>query len=132
MAASRLPAAPKGLGAIGKAMWKTFLGDLPNDMELDPRELNSLHRACRCADEIALLEASIDEVGVVVRGSRGQPVVNRALEEVRLMRLAESRLLATIQLSAEAAETPKQARARRAAETRWRLEGEQRRGAKAS
>ena len=114
---------PPGLGAPGKALWKAILADVPEDFELDARELHALRRACRTADEIALLEAAIDEAGAVVRGSRGQPVVNRALEEVRMMRLVEARLLASIKLSVEV-ETPSQARSRKAVATRWRRENQ--------
>jgi hypothetical protein len=122
-----VPAPPTGLKQAGQLLWRSIIAVETDTHELDARELHALARACRCADDIAALEASIDEHGVMVRGSRNQPVVNRALEEARLTRLAEARLLATIKLAPEEPETPMQARARKAAEARWRYEGEEKR-----
>jgi hypothetical protein len=97
------------------------LSDVPSGFELDHRELHLLARACRCADEIAMLEKSIDKTGPVVTGSRGQPVLNRAMEEVRLARLAEARLLSMLALEERdaGATSPRSLQARRAAHARW-------------
>lgn len=116
-----IPAPPPGVGSAGEALWRAILDDLPDEKELPPREMHILHRACRVAHEIALLEASIDETGVTVKGSRGQPVLNRALEEVRLARLAEAKLLTLLGLDEFEAEalTPSQRQAKKAANTRW-------------
>jgi hypothetical protein len=115
-----IPRPPRALGRAGRALWRAILTDVPAEYELAARELHILGRACRVADEVDLLERSIDEVGVVVRGSRGQPVLNRALEEVRLARLAEAKLLTLLDLEErEATESPRQQQARRAANARW-------------
>lgn len=117
----KIPRPPAGLGDAGKRLWTAILADVPAEFELPPRELHLLGRACRVADEIALLEASIDETGVTVRGSRGQPVLNRAMEEVRLARLAEAKLLTLLDLDEreERARTPRQRQAAKAANVRW-------------
>jgi hypothetical protein len=64
--------APEGLGDAGRNLWYSIIGAVAAGNELDERELHSLERACRCADEIALLEAAVDRDGVTVEGSRGQ------------------------------------------------------------
>lgn len=100
-----------------------ILGDLDAGWELDSRELHLLGRACRCADELADLEAAIDRDGVTVVGSRGQTVIHPGITEARQLRLAQARLLSLIELvdpkAAARSATPAQARARRAAEARW-------------
>lgn len=113
---------PARLGAPGAALWSSILGDLPPDWDLDARELHLLGRACRCADELALLEAAVDADGATTTGSRGQVVAHPALAESRQLRLAQLRLLSAIEMvdpQAEKAATPAQLRARRAAQSRW-------------
>ena len=126
MSRKRRPAAPAALAKPGKALWRSILGDLDPGWELDARELHLLERACRCADELVLLEAQVDSAGATVTGSRGQVVVNPALAEARQLRLAQLRLLGAIELvdpqAATRAATPAQARARRAAGARWGLD----------
>lgn len=126
----RAPAAPKGLQAAGKALWKAVLGDLAPGWQLDARETHLLVRAARCADELAVLEKAIDRDGVTVTGSRGQVVTHPALAEARQLRLTQLRLLSAIELTDPAqavrAATPAQARGRRAAQVRWQLEGQRR------
>jgi hypothetical protein len=89
--------------------------------ELDARELHLLERACRCADDLAALEAVVDTDGATVKGSRGQTVVHPALSEARQLRLTQARLLGSLELAdpAERSATPAQARARKAAGARW-------------
>jgi hypothetical protein len=113
------PSPPKSLGAPGRALWEAILGDLAPELEFDARELHALTTACRIEDELAVMVSAIDSSGPVVTGSRGQPRPNPLLEEARLSRLAQSRLLAALQLDAPAVESPAQARARKAARTRW-------------
>jgi 1,6-anhydro-N-acetylmuramate kinase len=86
-------------------------------MELDARETELLRRACRCADEIALLEEAVDRDGVTVTGSAGQPVLHPGVREARQLRLTLAQLLGRIDLGAGTALTQ---RARTAAEARWR------------
>jgi hypothetical protein len=112
--------APAGLGENGRALWASLVGDVAEGWELDARELHLLERACRVADEIALLEQAVDRDGATVAGSRAQIVVHPALQEARQLRLVELRLLRAIDLGGnEDEETPARRRARHAAEARW-------------
>jgi P27 family predicted phage terminase small subunit len=124
--AAKRPEPPKSLRAPGKRLWRAILRDLDPGWELDARELHMLLRACRCADELDRLERVLDRDGVTVEGSRGQTIVHPALSEARQIRLAQMRLLGAIELvdpqAAIRSATPAQARARKAAETRWDME----------
>lgn len=121
------PGPPPDLQAPGKALWKAIVGDLADGWELDARELHLLHRAARCADEVAELEAAVDRDGATVAGSRGQVTVHPAIAEARQLRLTELRLLRDLELLdpsvSRSRATPSARRARRAAETRWRKAG---------
>lgn len=119
MSGKRSPAAPAGLKAAGKKLWKEILADVPAGYELDARELHSLARACRCDDELLLLDRAVDRDGPVVVGSRGQPVVHPAISEARQLRLAQLRLLQTLTLDVPSEEAPGVRQARRAATARW-------------
>jgi len=114
---------PTGLAKDGKALWKAILDDLGPGWELDAREIHFLTRACRCADELEKLQKAIDEDGVTVEGSRGQPIVHPALSEARQLRLVQMRLLGAIEVTdpkdAIRSATPAQSRARHAANVRW-------------
>lgn len=126
MARRSIPRAPGGLRGSGKALWRSILGDLEVGWELDARELHFLARACRCADELVDLEALVDREGLTVEGSRGQTTVHPALSEARQIRLVQMRLLGQIEVvdpqAAIRSATPKQARAREAANVRWAME----------
>jgi hypothetical protein len=112
--------APAALRSAGRALWESILGDLGAGWELDARELHLLERACRCADDLAALEAAVDTDGATVKGSRGQTVVHPALSEARQLRLTQARLLGSLELAdpAERSTAPARARARKAAEAR--------------
>ena len=115
---------PTGLGRAGARLWRSVLGDLDAGWELDARELHLLRRACRCADELEQLEDVVDRDGATGPGSRGQLVVHPALTEARQLRLTQLRLLSAIEMvdpvEARRSATPAQARARQAAEARWK------------
>jgi hypothetical protein len=118
---------PAGLGAPGKALWKSILSDLSDGWELDAREVHLLGRACRCADEIQRLEVIVDRDGLIVLGSKKQPVAHPGLQECRQLRLVQLRLLAALELEdpavARAALSPASRRAAKAAGARWSREG---------
>jgi P27 family predicted phage terminase small subunit len=118
-----LPRAPTGLGTPGRKLWREILSDLDESWELDRRELHLLARAARCADEIALLEATVDRDGPTTTGASGQVCVHPALIESRQLSVTQMRLLGAIELSDPAerrrSATPAVAPARRAAESRW-------------
>lgn len=115
--------APDGLKKAGKRLWKRIIDDLGDGWALDERELALLEQAARCEDDMAALNSAVDRDGAVVRGSRGQPVAHPALSEVRQLRLVQLRLLSALELVdpalSERSATPAQARARRAANSRW-------------
>jgi phage terminase small subunit len=127
MAERQLLAPPEGLGKSGQALWRTIVADVAQGWELDARELHLLRRACRCEDELAELEATVDQHGVTVPGSRGQMTTNPTLSEARQLRIVQLRLLGALELSdprdVKRTSTPAQARARRAAASRWGLVG---------
>lgn len=83
------PAAPAGLGKAGRALWRSCVAVYV----LRPDELAALAAACRCADELATLEAALVDADVLVPGSKGQPVANPLYEEVRRHRALLERLL---------------------------------------
>jgi P27 family predicted phage terminase small subunit len=120
----RRPTPPAELDKAGKALWRSIHTDLDRGWELDARELHLLARACRCADELAALDAAVDAAGPTSTGSRGQPVIHPALAEARQLRLVQLRLLGAIELvdpqAAIRSATPVQAQARKAAQARWR------------
>jgi len=116
------PKPPTGLGKAGKALWRAIQRDLQDGWALDAREAHMLERACRTADDLAVLEATVDKEGATVEGSRGQTVVHPALIEARQLRVVQLRLLSVLELadpSGQQSATPAQSRARRAAEARW-------------
>jgi phage terminase small subunit len=113
------PAPPAGLGEAGKALWKAILAEVPEGFELDARELTFLAKAARVEDEIHEMEASLDEDGLVTRGSMGQPRANPILTELRQARLVQLRLLREIALDPEAEAAVGVRQACKAAEARW-------------
>ncbi len=123
MAKRAVPKPPAGLKASGRALWRQILSDLAENWELDHRELALLREAAIIADQLADLDAVLKRDGVTITGSRGQTVVHPALSEARQLRLAALRLLGALEMvdprAAKRSATPAQARARKAAESRW-------------
>jgi hypothetical protein len=110
------------LGPAGRALVAAIEEGLPAELELDEREQALLSLAGRQADDVARLEAEIESRGVTATGSRGQPVLNPALAEVRQGRLALSKLLASLALPDLDGKPRSEAsrRAQRAAGARWK------------
>jgi hypothetical protein len=102
----------KQLGA-GEALEKVIREDLPENVELDPREEILLRAAAQQADDVASLEADVRARGHVVDG-----LVNPSIREARQGRVALSRLLSGIDLPAAANVTT--LRAEKAAAARWK------------
>jgi hypothetical protein len=128
-AADALPPAPEGLGDAGQRLWTAIHAQLAQAevedgcrLVLTEREQSLLRLAARQADDLALLEESIEQNGAMVTGSKGQPVVNPALAEARQARLAISRLLGALRLpdDGEKPETSASQRGQDAARARWR------------
>jgi hypothetical protein len=89
------PAAPRGLKASGKALWKAVSGPF----ELEPHELSILREVCRTADAIDALQAVVDVQGVLNESSQGTRV-HPALVELRAQRLAYTKLIGALELPA--------------------------------
>lgn len=123
---------PSGLGASGKALWRSVVAGLPNGWELDDRERAVLELACRQRDDVAALERSLSRSGRMVKGSRGQDRLHPAVAELRQARLAIGRLLGQLELPnvEEEKKTAASQRASKAAQTRWDLEARRREGAR--
>lgn len=116
-------AAPEGLGAAGADLWQKIVAELEDGWRFDERELYLLQQAAHNADMIADLEAAVEADGVTATGSRGQPVVNPAITEIRQLDLAQIRLLGALELtdpdgSVPKSATPHQKRTMAAAERR--------------
>lgn len=110
---------PTGLGARGRRFWR----DITTEFELSNAELNLLEEACRTLDDLDRLQAVVEELGTVVTGSTGQPVINAALTEARGQRVILHRLIAALQLpAADGKPVPaaSSARGSTAARARWR------------
>lgn len=110
--------APPGLGKRGAEYWHSVTGTY----DLTDSELALLLEACRTADNLDQLAATIAEHGPMVVGSNGQPVVNPALTEARGQRIVLHRLIAALALpDPKGAMVPTTAttKARTAAAARW-------------
>ncbi len=65
---------PKGLGAAGQALWRQLVGTY----SFGTHELAGLVRLCRQQDDVARLEALIEDQGALVVGAAGQQKLNPA------------------------------------------------------
>lgn len=124
------PRAPGGLGTEGRRLWRRMHAEYDG---FEPQELLVLEQVCAAADTIAALRAAVDEGGLIVAGSKGQPRVHPAVAELRLARAAFASLLGKLSLPAGGPDsddgaddgppasgaTARQRSARKAAETRW-------------
>jgi hypothetical protein len=113
--------APTTLGAAGRALWAAVVAGL----EFASHELSILELAARQADDLALIEAAIAEHGAVVTGSKGQPVLNGAMQEARQARASIARLIKQLDIPDEdkPERSPSEA-GRHAAQARWRARRE--------
>jgi hypothetical protein len=90
----RLPAPPRGLKSRGRKFWREAVASF----EFSDSEAQILIEVCRCMDRLDALNRTINEVGPMVIGSQGQPVVNPALTEARGQQQTLHRLLAALRL----------------------------------
>lgn len=121
------PTPPRDLAVRGRKFWRQTV----EVFELSEVETQLLRECCRLLDECESLRERLDQDGVTVAGSTGQVRVHPALGELRQHRLALGRLLAQMALpdpDDSALNSPVQARARKAAQTRWRAHNERRAG----
>ena len=123
MAAEGRPRRPTGLEGRGRRLWDRLL----DSYEFAPAEVELLVEVCRTAAAVEELESQVRSDGVVVEGARGGQRVHPALVELRQQRITFGTLLAQLELpDDEAVTSPKTARARKAAQARWRNDAAQR------
>jgi len=107
-------AAPKGLEAKGRKLWRETTGAY----ELRADELDTLEDICREADLIDRLEEALAGSDLIVQGSQGQDVANPIISEIRQHRATKKSLWASMKLPDEVA--PAAANQQRsAAQSRW-------------
>jgi len=112
------PRTPSGLAPSGRSLWKR----LTAEYELDVNEVPLVTEACRLADRITELERQIRTDGLMVTGSKRQPVLHPAVAEVRQSRLAMARLLGQVAFPSvdDKPVTASSMHASKAAAARWR------------
>ncbi len=127
MTGTRPPKAPAGLAARGRKLWVDTL----ETFDLRPDEKALLLELARTLDVIDVLESALRDAPLMTEGSAGQQRSNPLLSEIRGHRLAAVQLFRSLGLSdvadvddtGAALPTPRQARARRAAQARWGTHG---------
>ena len=87
------------------------------DQELTTSEAMLLDRACDTANTIQLLEESISQVGPMVTGPKGTPIVNPAVVECRLQKHLLANLLGRLNLDGSPSAASQHGR--KAANIRW-------------
>jgi phage terminase small subunit len=97
--AAKKPKTPSNLRESGAKLWRSIVAQVSaDDLVLDARELRWLHDACREADQLALLEAALEEAPLMVLGSQRQPVANPMISEARRCRSLIASLLRRLSL----------------------------------
>lgn len=117
------PAAPETLAKGGRKLWSTVVDKY--DLRVD--ELRTLEDACHEVDLIDLMVAGMKGKPLVVDGSKGSPVVNPLLPELRQHRNILKSLMQSLKLP-EDGDTEREAgdrstKARAAANARWSRRG---------
>lgn len=110
--------APGDLGPRGSRFWQATV----ERWDLSGPELELLGEACRRLDRVEVLRALVESDGFMIEGSKGQLVMHPALAQERAEIGLASKLVGQLQLPDEdgsVVATPLQARARRAAQSRW-------------
>jgi hypothetical protein len=85
---------PPGAGESGRALWSAIL----TEYTLDQHEIALLREAARTADICDELQRIVDLGGVMIAVDDGQPVLNRALVELRQQRITLGRLLVALRI----------------------------------
>ncbi len=109
---------PEALGPAGLKVWRSVVADY----DLRPDELRILEDACREATLIDRLHHELQGAPLVVKGSMGQPTASPLVQEIRQHRQTFAALMARLKLEDidGAAAGDRSARARAAAQARWR------------
>ncbi|MGI8518635.1 MAG: hypothetical protein ACR2ME_09925 [Acidimicrobiia bacterium] len=112
--------APKSLGVGGRRLWR----DVHRVLTLRPDETELLRRACAALDRVERLEVELSGLPAMVIGSRGQPVLNPMLGEIRAQEAHLAALLGALDVpESEEAGSVASERAQKAAMTRWKKQG---------
>lgn len=118
------PRAPAGLGSRGRRLWS----ETAAEFTLRRDELTTLEELCRTADGLDRMETELRDAPLLMPGSAGQLRPHPLLGELRGARAVFAQLSRLLGLSdvpeseddtGSPPPTPRQVRARRAAEARW-------------
>lgn len=126
--ARRRPKAPADVAP--KTRGRRFWNLVTRDYDLSTPELEILVEVCRALNECDLLCETVGREGQTATGSRGQPVIHPALQELRQSRAELRRLLAELQLpdldpdNEQTVPRGRSLQASKAAKTRWSLHGQ--------
>ncbi len=108
--------APPGLGSAGRSLWRS----IARRWRLDEREHMLLSQAAKTSDLIADLEALLQDQGLVIAGSNGQPRLSPIPAEIRAQRLALEKMLAALSLPVPDEEAPRVSRTQQLrSQRRW-------------
>lgn len=107
-------AAPKGLGSIGKKLWR----ETTSKYVMRQDELEVLKAACSEADLIDRMEDALKDAPLTVEGSQGQLVAHPLVQELRQHRATMAGLLGRLKLPDEESES-KTNQHRSAAQSKW-------------
>lgn len=112
------PKPPPRLQARGRSLWR----EVQAAYRLNPAETATLGALARTLDEIAALEAELAAAPLIVAGSKGQPVPNKLLGELRAHRALADKLQISLALPAPGEHTGQRrsSQQKAAAEARWR------------
>ncbi|MGV0618174.1 terminase [Mycolicibacterium elephantis] len=90
-----VPGVPRGLKASGRRLWRSTVAEFV----LAQHELALLREACRTADALDILQAHVDDDGVLDESAQGRRA-HPALVELRQQRAVFGRLLAQLGIPA--------------------------------
>jgi post-segregation antitoxin (ccd killing protein) len=108
-------------------LWRRIVAEIPDELELDARDIVVLGNACDLADRCRELSKVIAEDGLVLHEPRGTRL-HPAATELRMSELALVKHLGTLDLDVGAVSQTAVSRGARArAQKRWRDAGQSRR-----
>jgi hypothetical protein len=90
---------PRGLQREGAALYRRILADVPEGMELDAAELETVKRAAQLADLAAEVQADLRQRGLWVIGSTGREMLNPEVARIAQLNNAITAMLARVKLS---------------------------------
>jgi hypothetical protein len=119
-------APPKDLGKAGAAAWRS----LTSRFEFHEGELQTLRQMCAVLDEIDVMEKALAESRPLIKGSRGQQVLNPLYNQLATHRTLVDRLMLSLALPADGEQVGKRRspQQKAAANARWKPEARRGRG----